>query len=147
MYVIFDLDGTLANIETRRKMANARSKMDWDTFNDPTFIWLDLPNTPVIAMFHALQQNGYVVGIFSGRLETSRTQTMSWLDKHDIHPSFFRMREENDYTPDDQLKERWLSELTNDYSEILAVYDDRDKVVRMWRSHGITCFQVATGNF
>lgn len=29
----------------------------------------------------------------------------------------------------------------------LYIYDDRQKVVDMWRSKGLTCFQVAPGNF
>jgi len=27
------------------------------------------------------------------------------------------------------------------------VFDDRDKVVNMWRENGIPCLQVAPGNF
>jgi hypothetical protein len=30
---------------------------------------------------------------------------------------------------------------------VVAVFDDRDQVVRMWRSLGLTVFQVAEGNF
>jgi len=28
-----------------------------------------------------------------------------------------------------------------------VVFDDRDRVVKMWRENGIRCFQVAEGNF
>ena len=49
--VIFDLDGTLANIDARRSKATKDSgKMDWDIFFDPDNISLDLPNDPVIKM-------------------------------------------------------------------------------------------------
>ena len=49
--VIFDLDGTLANIDARRKLATKdNGKMNWDVFFDPTNISLDLPNQPVIEM-------------------------------------------------------------------------------------------------
>ena len=30
---------------------------------------------------------------------------------------------------------------------IVGVFDDRQKVVDMWRKNGLTCFQVADGNF
>jgi hypothetical protein len=30
---------------------------------------------------------------------------------------------------------------------LMAVFDDRDKVVAMWRRNGVACFQVAEGNF
>ena len=48
--IIFDLDGTLANIETRVKMSKkSNGKMDWDVFFDPNNIETDKPNHPVIS--------------------------------------------------------------------------------------------------
>ena len=47
--VIFDLDGTLADITARRTLSTKDDgKMDWDIFFNPDNIQLDLPNTPVI---------------------------------------------------------------------------------------------------
>ena len=51
------------------------------------------------------------------------------------------------FKPDDKLKEDWLNELFPNKSDIFAVFDDRNKVVDMWRRNGLTCFQVADGNF
>ncbi|WP_435575134.1 hypothetical protein [Burkholderia plantarii] len=34
-----------------------------------------------------------------------------------------------------------------DRRRIVAVFDDRDSVVAMWRDAGVTCFQVAPGEF
>ena len=49
--VIFDLDGTLALIDDRRKISTKpNGKMDWDVFFDPKNIDLDQPNHGVIAM-------------------------------------------------------------------------------------------------
>ena len=54
-WVIFDLDGTLADIEDRRKKSKKdNGKMDWDKFFDPFNIWLDQPNHPVIKMAQVL---------------------------------------------------------------------------------------------
>ena len=45
--VIFDLDGTLANIDYRRKLATKpNGKLDWDIFFKPGNIQLDKPNPP-----------------------------------------------------------------------------------------------------
>ena len=33
------------------------------------------------------------------------------------------------------------------FYDVLCVLDDRDQVVRMWRHRGLTCLQVAPGNF
>lgn len=53
-----------------------------------------------------------------------------------------------DHTPDDKLKKRWLDEMHwDDRSRIVAVFEDRARVVAMWRAAGIPCFQVADGDF
>lgn len=58
------------------------------------------------------------------------------------------MRNINDYTPDEVLKRSWYEELPFfDKERLVTVFDDRNKVVNMWRSLGVSCFQVADGNF
>lgn len=146
--VIFDLDGTLALIDARREKAtNPNGKLNWGVFFDPQNIGLDKPNLPVIAAFSAMKSAGYGVGIFSGRDSISKTETEAWLKSNGVDYDFLRMRPQKDYTPDDVLKSQWLDELLNDGNKILCVFDDRDKVVKMWRDRGISCFQVAEGKF
>lgn len=146
--VIFDLDGTLALIDKRRaKAAKPDGKMNWKTFFASENIALDEPNHPVIESFKAMKAAGFIVGIFSGRDEISRQETMDWLSQHGIDPMFLRMRPKGSFTPDDVLKKTWLDEIVANGNEVMCVFDDRDKVVKMWRDNGITCFQVAPGNF
>ena len=48
--------------------------------------------------------------------------------------------------PDEKLKLQWLSDM--DWKDnVEMVFDDRQKVVDMWREIGLTCMQVAPGNF
>jgi phosphoglycolate phosphatase-like HAD superfamily hydrolase len=146
--VIFDLDGTLAIIDKRRALAaKPNGKINWGTFFAPENIKLDEPNFPVIESFKAMKAAGFIVGIFSGRDEISRQETMNWLAKHNIDPMFLRMRPNGSFTPDDVLKKAWLDEIIANGNEVMCVFDDRDKVVKMWRENGIACFQVAPGNF
>ena len=49
--------------------------------------------------------------------------------------------------PDDDLKQNWLDSLFSNKDDIFAVFDDRQKVVDMWRNNGLNVFQVADGNF
>lgn len=143
---IFDLDGTLALIDERRtKAALPNGKLDWDVFFAPENIALDQPNQPVIAAYHALDAAGYSMYILSGRDARSRTETERWLAQHGIEFDALRMRPERSVTPDDVLKKQWLDEIGID--RVAFVFDDRDKVVSMWRRNGLTCFQVAPGNF
>jgi phosphoglycolate phosphatase-like HAD superfamily hydrolase len=144
--VIFDLDGTLALIDERRELAALpNGKIDWKIFFDPENIKLDLPNEPVIEMFKCLADRGFEMIILSGRDAISRTETRAWLKEHDIHPDILWMRPQGSFTPDDILKKTWLDELGAD--RVFCVFDDRDKVVQMWRDNGLTCFQVNYGNF
>lgn len=148
-YIIFDLDGTLANIDERRKIAaKPDGKMDWDIFFKPSNISLDKPNYPVIKMAQVLSKSGYNIVILSGRSEVTKDYTKIWLNKYKVPYHILKMRpKEQMYIPDDELKRQWLNDLFPDRDQIVAVFDDRNKVVDMWRSEGLPCFQVAPGNF
>ena len=152
-WVIFDLDGTLADIEARRKLATKPTgKMDWDIFFAPQLIALDSPNTPVIETAKALAEK-YNIAIFSGRSKATKAVTMDWLDKHEVSFNILKMRPTSHpwkFMPDDKLKQHWLDDLFPKDSkrhDIVCVFDDRQKVVDMWRDNGLTCMQVAPGNF
>ena len=146
--VIFDLDGTLAIIDKRRALANKPDGgINWDVFFDPNNIQLDEPNPSVISTFQALKSAGFKVGIFSGRDSISRKETNQWLEANGVQPDFFKMRPQGSHTPDDVLKKKWLMEMIKDGHDIMCVYDDRDKVVKMWRDNDIPCFQVNYGDF
>jgi len=149
--VIFDLDGTLANIDARRKLSTKdNGKMDWDKFFDPANIDLDLPNDPVIQMAQLLKDSGKTIIIFSGRSKATKDATRNWLNRNSVPFDILKMRPTGHpwaFMPDDKLKQTWLDDLIQDHNRILCVFDDRDKVVKMWRDNGLTCFQVADGDF
>lgn len=162
---IFDLDGTLALIEHRRHlveppMVQAPPSLGGQ-IKDPDFKpnWPaffaacpgDMPNTPVIDTLLRLLDTGCDVWIWSGRSSEVMTQTQAWLADHlgsraDGIP--LCMRVDGDYTPDEQLKAAWLANMSShDRRRLVAVFDDRQKVVEMWRRNGVSCFQVAPGKF
>ena len=151
--VIFDLDGTLANIDARRKLATKdNGKMNWDVFFDPTNISLDLPNQPVIEMAKTLHKEGKKIVIFSGRSKATKDVTAEWLEKNDVPFDVMKMRPTGHpwaFMPDDKLKKGWLDDIFpgKQINRILCVFDDRTKVVNMWRDNGLSCFQVAPGDF
>ena len=148
--VIFDLDGTLALIDDRRVVSTKpNGKINWDIFFDPKNIDLDKPNLPVIKMAQLLKQQGFRIVILSGRLKTTKDATTQWLQKFDVPFDVIKMRPDSNqfkFMPDDDLKQGWLDSLFPN-KDIFAVFDDRDKVVDMWRKNGLTFFQVADGNF
>ena len=83
-------------------------------------------------------------------MKTTKDATIQWLNKFDVPFDVIKLRPDNKefkFMPDDELKKRWLDQLFTNTEDILCVFDDRDKVVKMWRDSGLTCFQVAEGNF
>jgi len=169
--VIFDLDGTLAIIEKRRIKAGSptgdkptQSKMDWDVFFDAENIKLDEPNIPVIKMAQTFHKDGFKIVIFSGRNDRSFYTTKDWLEKYKVPYDLLVLRpdkfksdswpiangnpatKEMRFMPDEILKKAMLDTFV-DKNDVLMTVDDRQKVVDMWRAEGLTCFQVAPGDF
>lgn len=152
-YVIFDLDGTLADIELRRKKAMQGDKMNWGVFFDPRNIALDRPNEDIVYLYHQMAMTaGVNVVIFSGRSDITQEATNKWFREYQILPPYLmRMRKDGDYSDDREIKTKWLEELLEEekisMEDIIFVVDDRNKVVKMWRELGLTCLQVAEGDF
>lgn len=111
----------------------------------------DKPNWPVISTMNALLKSGADVQIWSGRSAEVMNESLSWLQRFfevDAEEVGLCMRREGDFTPDDELKKLWLDSLNEfDRRRLVAVFDDRQKVVDMWRANGVACFQVAPGDF
>lgn len=173
---IFDLDGTLALIDHRRELiqyrdcfychgcgetpgvpeckecnGTGRLKPDWPAFFRACVD--DEPNWPVISTMMTLIRAGADVRIWSGRSSAVMNETIEWLQRYvsddvDLDELQLVMRREGDFTPDEELKSGWLAAMTEyDRRRLVAVFDDRDKVVSMWRARGVACFQVAPGAF
>ena len=146
--VIFDLDGTLALIETRREMAmKIDGKIDFDIFHDSKNIQFDKPNWPVIRMAELFADDGFNIVIFSGRPDTTEAATRQWLSQVGVPYHKLVMRDNERYfKPDEILKKQMLDDHL-DIDDVFCVVDDRQKVVDMWRENGLTCFQVDQGDF
>jgi hypothetical protein len=57
------------------------------------------------------------------------------------------MRPAGDYRDDSIIKSELLDQILAAGYKPELVFDDRDRVVSMWREREIPCFQVAPGNF
>lgn len=137
--IIVDLDGTVALKHP------GRGHFDWDK------VGLDYPNWAVIEVVVAVIAQGYDPIFVSGRMEQCRQDTKVWLLGHglweDDYDAALFMRPDGDHRSDDIVKlEIFDREIRHNYA-VLGVFDDRNKVVAMWRSIGLTVFQVAPGDF
>jgi len=159
-YYVFDLDGTLRDITHRRPLV-ADGANQWDKF----FLSCDKdePVWPVIQVFADLVNAGHRVEIWSGASAISYDMTIEWMKlhilplldyaseggiggdvRHDMNKFLVNMRPQGNYIPDDILKRQWLD--AEDVQPDM-IFDDRQKVVDMWRRNGVVCAQIAPGDF
>lgn len=143
--ILFDIDGTLANLNGREKFLK-QEKPDWQNFNAK--MEEDLPNTPIVELYRALYESKkFEIILVSGRQEKFRKVTQTWLTWHEIPFNTLLMRADKDQQPDQAVKQDILNSLKSQGKEILFTVDDRQSVVDMWRANGITCLQCQKGNY
>lgn len=107
----------------------------------------DALNVPVSTMVEAMRDSGVEIIFMSGRSDEFREVTEEWLDMHGFGDHELHMRAHGDQRKDSIVKhELFWNEVADRYNVIGAV-DDRNQVVDLWRSMGITCFQVNYGDF
>jgi hypothetical protein len=152
--VIFDIDGTLANGEHRQQYVREKPK-NWPRYND--LMSQDTVHEHVWQTYHvfshAIWPHGttrfkmYDIYILSGREDRFREVTEKWLLDNDIigYKALY-MRKAGDYRSDDIVKEEILdTQFKDKIDNILCVFDDRPRVIRMWRRRGIPVFDCGLG--
>ena len=144
MKVIFDVDGTLMDIEHRRvHLQNGNN--DWARFN--AAMERDVPNYPIMHIAFDMSEQGHEIVICSARNERHRTITEKQIADCGVKFQHCFLREDEDYRPDEVFKQDVLDALIAQDWKPDLVFDDRNKVVEMWRRNGLTCVQVAEGDF
>ena len=107
----------------------------------------DKPIEHMIVLSRVLWRNGNAIVIVSGRSDECRDETIQWLHDHIVWYHKLYMRKAGDYRPDDIVKLELLEQIKADGFAPVMAFDDRDRVVAMWRQQGIPCAQVADGAF
>lgn len=144
-----DIDGTVANNKHRIHLLENK---EYDAYYA-----LTLQDTPIANVINTVQSLRFDAGIstnvwfFSGRKETCKEDTLAWLRKYMgwwVPEEELMMRRYNDFRDDVDVKQEMLDNMLEiDRKRLVGVFDDRQRVVDMWRRNGITCFQVAPGDF
>lgn len=133
--VVVDIDGTVA-------LMNGRDPYDMSRVSE------DTPNHAVISAVRAMHAAGHLIVYCSGRSDDCRDETEAWLDRHvGVAYEGLFMRVTGDQRRDHIVKEEIFDREIRGSYHVVGVFDDRAQVVRMWRSLGLTVFQVAEGNF
>lgn len=133
---IVDTDGTMANHEGVRNPYDT-SRYEYDTLHEN-----------VASTIWTLEMNHAIIGV-SGRREAFRKVTLDWWrEKARINPDEFYFRRDGDDRSDDVVKAEIYENHIRGRYNIVGVFDDRGRVLRMWRAKGFTTFAVGdTDNY
>lgn len=136
--IIFDIDGTLANIDHRLHYAKNK---DYKRFFEQ--MHLDEPRKAEQQILQALwHKEEYHIIMLTGRPNTYREKTKMWLAKHSLYYHRLIMRPKEHYkTPDYKWKTDLINALKDTGIEITAIFEDRQTVVNELRKNGYTVFQ------
>jgi predicted kinase len=132
--VLVDIDGTVAKMSGRSPYQEH-------------LVHTDLPHKPVVELVKDLIRQGTLVIFMSGRTTGCYAATFDWLVGQDIPVLGLYMRAVGDTRDDRLVKADLFKQHILGNLNVRFVLDDRDKVVKMWRDIGLTCLQVAPGDF
>ena len=139
---IFDVDGTLANVDPIlhhiiNKDRNAPDFKDsFDAFH------MDSVNVPankevVDFLWNSIEQNKSIdIIIVTAREEKWRAHTAYWLAKNLIPQEVLFMRPNNDNRTDYEVKKNILDQI-NLFWDVIHAVDDNPKIIKLWKENGI----------
>jgi FMN phosphatase YigB (HAD superfamily) len=140
--VIFDIDGTLADVSERVHHLKKKPK-DWNAFFGG--MAQDKAIRSMVRLCKILNSSGVRVVLCSGRSEEHRKETVEWLTRQGVDYHALLLRRDGDRRSDVVVKREMLAGI--DKRKVLFVVEDRSRVVQMWRSEGLVCLQCAPGEF
>jgi len=136
--VIVDLDGTVST----------KTDRGWYEYSK---VSSDAPIERIIRLVRMLHSKGVSIVFCTGREDVCRRQSIEWIRRNiflsDSAPVEIHMRPSGDRRPDFVVKKDLYIGHIEPRHSVWFVLDDRNSVVEMWRSLGLTCLQVAEGDY
>ena len=140
--VIFDMDGTLANVSSIRHYLKQYDKdrkrfiKHFDKFHDES---VNVPpHSHVVNAAQVSKLLGNEVLIVTARKHMWRHHTSWWLAMHNIPSDMLMMRGNLDNRPDYEVKRDMLKTIRQAYNVIHA-WDDNPSIIKLWTEEGIPC--------
>lgn len=133
--IICDIDGTLAVFDHRSPYDTAQCLTDK----------LNFPVDMITGLYWGITDQKVI--LCSGREEKFREVTEQWLGEKKVSYDKLFMRPTGDFRKDAIIKQEIYDREIKGKYNIDFVLDDRNQVVEMWRANGLTCLQVAPGDF
>lgn len=132
--ILVDIDGTVAHRTNR-------------TPYEYNMVLHDRSDEHVVEVLRCMWLAGYKIIFISAREDWCFNDTYRWLTLH--CPPFIKlfMRKSGDNRSDQIIKQEiYETEVKPNY-DVFCVFDDRDRVVGMWRELGLKVFQPEYGDF
>lgn len=132
--IIVDIDGTVAHRTNRGPFEYEK-------------VLHDEADKNVIEVIKCMWEAGHKIVFVSAREDWCFNDTYTWLT-HNC-PPFIKlyMRKSGDNRRDADVKKEIYEEFIKPQYDVIAVFDDRDQVVEMWRELGLKTLQVGYGDF
>jgi predicted secreted acid phosphatase len=129
---VLDVDGVLADVRHRLNHVEKRPK-DWDAF----FAAMDgdAPLPEGVDLARRLADEGHAIVYLTGRNESYRAVTTSWLERHGLPEGVLVMRREDDRRQARLFKPQALQRIAR-AGEVVTVVDDDEAVVATLRRQG-----------
>lgn len=153
-YIIFDIDGVLADCSHRLKYIKGEKK-DYDKFYSAEEIWQDEIIPAGGWMFDFIyewvrqRKEHFQIVFLTGRNQSREIATKAWLmevfsqlitEKIYGMSSKIFMRPKNDWRPAHEVKEDLIKKHIG-FENILFAFDDDDKINEMYAKHGVMCYK------
>lgn len=153
MLVIFDLDGTIADCQHRMHYIKPNPPIDpvtgkkikrrYDLFHHAC---VDDGVIEPVAYFYRkfVADPDVTVVVLSGRDAATYDKTVDWFSRNDLPmPDELLLKSGDQHTPDVEQKRVHADRLERKYGKpISMVFEDRQRVVAMWKARGTFVFDV-----
>ena len=132
--IVIDMDSTMCFNTTKRP---------WFGDGAAEGMINDVPNTGMCDMIRKLQED-FVIVVATGRDTTQEAVTKEWLAKQGINVDEFYFRTNKDYRKGVVVKKEQIEAILEKY-DIVAIFDDCEPIVNMYREMGLTVLQPNKG--
>lgn len=132
--IVIDMDSTMCFNTTKRP---------WFGDGAAEGMINDVPNTGVCDVVRQLQEQ-YLVVVATGRDTSQEEVTKQWLAKQGINVDEYFFRTLGDYRKGVEVKKEQIISILNKY-DIVAVFEDCEPIVNMYRDMGLTVLQPNKG--
>ena len=132
--IVIDMDSTMCFNVTKRP---------WFGEGAAEGMINDVPNTGMCDMIRKLQED-FVIVVATGRDTTQEEVTKQWLAKQGINVDEYFFRTNGDYRKGVVVKKEQIEAILEKY-DIVAIFDDCEPIVNMYREMGLTVLQPNKG--